>query len=119
MYNNDLTLDTTIFSLVSEKPTSSIRRVATQPLDNPVGVTISHEVAKNGKVSSVIYIDDEKTITTSDNVVSSMARVQLKITYNPDEGRSDLTTVIEKGVAVMQSFLSGTGNVTKLLNQEH
>jgi len=120
MFNNDVTLDTTTYSLVSERPTSSLRRDATQPLDNPVSVTISHETSNNGKVSSVIYFDDDKIATTAEGgVVSSLARAQFKLTYNPNEGRDDLTAVLQKGIDVIESFLADPNNISKFLNKEH
>jgi hypothetical protein len=119
MYNNDLTLDTTVYSLIQERPTSSVRRDASKPLDNPVGFTISHETSKNGKISSVFYFDDEKIVDVAGVPVSSNARVQFKISYNPTEGRTDLTTALQKGIDVLESFLADPTNVTKFLNLEH
>lgn len=119
MYDNNITLDTSVYALVQETSTKSIRKDASKPLDNPVSLSIAHEKANNGKISSVIIFDDDKVVVGTDNVLSSLARCQFKITYNPNEGRDDLSTAINKGIAVLQAFLTDTGNVTKFLNQEH
>lgn len=119
MFDNNITLDTTVFSLVKELPTSSLRRDATQPLDNPVGVTVSHEVSKAGRVSSVIYFDDEKIVDVGGVPVPSLVRVQMKVTYNPLEGRTDIDSVLQKGIDVIESFTGDATNVTKFTNLEH
>jgi hypothetical protein len=120
MYTNDLALDTTTFSLVTERPTSSLRADATAALDNPSLCNISHETAKNGKVSSVIYFDDDKISTDANGIVtSSLVRTQFKVAYNPNEGRTDIETVIARQIVLLQAFLNGAGNVDKFVNKEH
>lgn len=120
MYTNDLALDTSTFSLISEKPTSSTRADAAATVDNPSLVFIGHEKAKTGRVNSVVYFDDDKIITQpTGTVVSSSVRTQFKISYNPSEGRTDIETVIARQIVLLQAFLAGAGNVDKLLNQEH
>lgn len=119
-YNNDLTLGTTTFSLISERPTSSLRADGTATLDNPSFSTISHETAKSGKVSSVIYFDDEKVLTAPDGAVeSSLVRSQFKISYDPTQGRTDIEAVVAAQIALLVAFLGDAGNVTKFLNKEH
>lgn len=113
------TVPVATFSLVSQRATSSLRADPAMPLEEPRTLTISHETQKNGRVASVIYIDDLQTVTSSSVLPTlSSVRLQLKLQYNPTEGRTDLDTVIPEIYAQLKEILT-TANLTKFLNKEH
>lgn len=115
-----MTIDTSDFSLVTQRSQSSVRRDATAPVENPVSLITSHETAKSGRVSSVVYFDDEKLVVTEDGVsVPSNIRTQFKISYDPTSGRNDIETVLARQLVLINTFLAYAPYMDKLLNQEH
>jgi hypothetical protein len=121
MLTSDLTTTTPVatFSAISTRATSTLRSDAAQPLDEPRIVTVSHETQKNGKVSSVIYIDDTKNVLSGVTVVPSLCRVQLKLQYNPLEGRVDIDATMAELYAQLTEIVSTGTNFDKILNKEH
>lgn len=114
---NIVTLTST-YNLTTTRPTSSIRSDSAKPLDNPRVMTVSHDIAKSGRVSSVVYIDDTLTTVVAGVASSSNVRVQLKLSYNPLEGRTDIASDIAVIYAELKEFLT-PANLTKILNKEH
>jgi hypothetical protein len=107
------------FSLVSTRATSSLRNDITQPLDEPRVLTVSHDVQKNGRVSSVVYIDDTQNVISSSTLpIASGVRVQLKLQYNPAEGRTDIAVTLAEIYGQLKEILDA-GNFAKVLNKEH
>jgi len=117
MFASDLTVGTRTYSLRSQRMSSSLRGDATRTVSNPRLLTISHETAKNGKVSSVMMIDDTAVVTNGTSVVNDTIRVMVKLQYNPLVGRTDITTTIMAAIDELQALLV-EANVTKLLNKE-
>lgn len=118
MFVNDITIGSNTFAKQSVRPLSASYADNNQPLDNPRLLTISHEVAKSGQVSSIVMIDDTKVIPVGTTFVNSKARVFMKIQYNPLQGRSDLVAAINAAITELTTFVGVAGNITKLLNKE-
>lgn len=118
MFDNNLTLGTQTFAKQSLRPLSAVYADNNQDLSNPRILTISHEVGKSGQVSSAIIIDDSKSVTIGNNIVSDRVRVLFKIQYNPMMGRADLTTALNAAVAELSGFLGVPANFSKILNKE-
>lgn len=119
MLDSSLTTPTSTYSTISVRPTSTLRSDAARPLINPRTLTVSHDVAKSGRVSSVIYIDDIATVLSPDaQPKTSSIRGQLKISYNPVEGRTDIASDIAEIIEEIKTILS-PANLTKILNKEH
>lgn len=118
MYPSTLTLNTQTFEKKVQRPMSSVYVDTDQTLDNPRSLTISHEVAKSGRVSTAVMVDDTKSIVLSNSVVADNTRVLVKLSYNPLGGRASLDTVVRTAMADVVAFLSVPANVDKLLTQE-
>jgi len=113
------------YDLVSSEATKSstktVRRIASRDLDKPKGISIAHEVSKDGKtVNSVIFI--EQTELGADNVTHGTLRAQFKLTYPVNVITSQHIT---EACHQMIEFLTGndtftytTTNVDKLKNRE-
>jgi len=119
-YSADITLLTNTYSERSRRDYASVRSNASEPLSEPNLLTLSHETAKNGRVSSVVIFDDTKivslagaSLTTTDTV-----RTMFKVQYNPLGGRTDNEAAINAAIAELIAFLGVADNVSKLLNQE-
>lgn len=121
--STDITLGTASYSTTVSRPTSTVRNDGTQPIDEPISLTVSHETAKNGKVNSVVYIDIiEKVPCDSACQLTpgvSGVRGQFKLSYNPLEGAADLAANTALAIDQIKLFLSDTALVAKLLNKEH
>lgn len=105
----------------SKNSTKTVRRDASRALNTPMGLTIAHEVSKDGKtVNSVVFI--ERTELGADNVTLANARVQLKITYRNDViEAADVQDLIKKIVEFAianDTFTYSETNTDKLLNRE-
>lgn len=119
MYASDITLGTTTFSLRTQRVNSSIRSDATQPLNEPNTLTISHDVAGSGRVSSAVMLDDVKVVQVgTSSPVADTVRVMLKVQYNPVSGRVDIDDDVNALIAELVAFLGTPANVVKLLNRE-
>lgn len=106
------------FSLVTTRANSSIRGDASQPLDEPRVLTVSHESSTNGKVSSAIMLDDAANVSSLGIANSSGVRVMVKIQYNPIEGRTDIEATVNELYAQLTQLLDAP-TINKLLNKEH
>lgn len=114
----DITLNTKVYSLTSTRPNGSLRRVATRPVSEPLSLTISHETAKSGRVSTVAYIDDVAVVQIGSSApVADNIRVMVKIQYNPLSGRTGVEDSISAAVADLVALMSAE-NIDKLLNRE-
>lgn len=119
MLANDITLGTTVFALRSLRSTSSVRSDNNQAVDHPRLLTISHEVAKSGRVSSAIMIDDTVPVTVGTSQVGSdTTRVLLKLQYNPLSGRTTTSADLKLALAELAAFISVEANIDKILNRE-
>jgi hypothetical protein len=95
--------------------TKTIRRDASRDLDQPMALTISHEVSKDSKhVNSAVMLDRTE-LDSGDSVTLGNARVLLKISYDTEQITG---AMIQEMVDEIKEFAS-TANVTKLLNREH
>jgi hypothetical protein len=103
------------FDKVSSATNSTVRRDASQPLDQPQALTISHEVTKDQKrVNSAVMLD-RTVLDSGDSVTLGNARVLVKLSYDVEQiTAADITEMVDE----VKEFLS-TANVTKLLNREH
>lgn len=123
MFNPDITLGSATFSLVRQRENSSLRRDPAAALETPQSLTISHETAKNGRVSSVIYFDHDEVIDCDSTCgipgASANIRTQFKISYNPSDGIVDIDTILAKQLAEMELWLVAADNMTKFRNKEH
>jgi hypothetical protein len=121
-YPSDIVIDTETFSLVSVRPTSSVRSDATTDLNTPNTLTVSHETAKDGGVQSVIYNDRSyiEACNTTCGTPASQRRVraQFKLSYNPTGEYEFLEQDIRTALTQLITFLGVTANVTKFLNKE-
>lgn len=121
--STDVTLGLAVYSATVTRPTSTIRNDSSQPIDEPIALTISHETAKNGKVSSVVYIDiSEKVPCTSTCQVTpglSNVRGQFKLSYNPLDGATDLAAHTALAIEQIKLFLGDAALVAKFMNKEH
>jgi hypothetical protein len=119
-YSNDITLGTVVYSLRSQRTNSTVRSDATQATTEPSLLTISHEIAKNGRVSSAVIFDDTKVVTSSETTpVVSTDKAVFKFQFNPLDGRTDHSTVFNALCDQLVAFLSVQDNRDKLINQEH
>lgn len=120
MFANTLTLDTHNYDLVSQSPYRSMRSDATKPVSEPSTLTISHEVAKTGRRSSVVILDDNAVINSGTSITKDSIKSQFKIQFNPYSGRTaaDIETTINEQIAQLQAFISVPGNIDKFLNLE-
>lgn len=118
MYPSTLILNTQTFEKKVQRPMSSVYIDTDQTLDNPRSLTISHEVAKSGRVSTAVMLDDTKSIVLANSIVADNTRVLIKLSYNPLGGRASLDTVVRAALADLVGFLSDTANIDKLLTQE-
>lgn len=132
MFEPAITLQTKVFDLKSQRVNSSVRGDASEPVSEPNTLTISHENAKNGKVSSAIILDDVKLVTAAINTnltigpsaalssvsMPSAIRTMLKFQYNPLDGRDDIEAAVAVQAAQIVEFLGIPANIAKILNQE-
>lgn len=118
MFTADITLNTKSYVMKAQRATSSVRGVATRPVSEPLSLTISHETAKNGRVSSVIMIDDTAVVQSGTSVAhAETLRAMLKIQYNPLSGRTSIDAAVQALCADIVAFAT-PANITKLLNKE-
>lgn len=118
MFTNTITLGTTNYDLVSQSPYRSMRSDATQPVNAPATLTISHEVAKNGRRSSVVILDDNAVINSGTLITKDSIKAQFKIQFNPYSGRADIESTIGNLITQLSAFLAVPANVDKFLNLE-
>lgn len=118
MYTSDLLIGVDTFSRTVTRPTSSTYSDNNQSLSNPRLLTISHETAKNARVSSAVILDDTETVVVGNSMAADNIRVLLKVSYNPLGGRTDLTTKVKGAIAQLIAFAQVENNITKLLNKE-
>lgn len=121
-FPDKITLQTVDFDLVSRSGTRAVRSDPLTELDNPSTLLISHETAKNGRVSSVVMREENVVISCNDtcDIVpqTSNVKVMLKIQYNPLEGYPDQAVVIER---LFQQIIAAeilTDFLPKMLNKE-
>lgn len=126
-FTSDITLNNgetdNVYSETLRYRSKSVRSDANQAVTEPNTFTISHEVAGNGRVSTVVYRDNVRTVETGSNscsvaTVSDTVRSQFKFAYNPTIGRSTIEAELRAQIAELIAFLEGTGHVDKLLNKE-
>lgn len=103
------------YDKVSSTTNSTIRRDATRPLDQPMALTISHEVSKDKKKVNTAVMLDKTVLDSGDSVTLGNSRILVKFTYDVEQiSAADISEQVEE----IKEFLSA-GNVTKLLNREH
>ena len=121
---NDILLNVdTTYSRTSTRATSGTFHDATAALTAPQSIFVGHEVAKTGRVSSVVQFDNSMVVDTSStaccgDLESDLVRVQVKLMYNPIKGRTDIDTKILELRDDAVAFISDAGNWAKLLNKE-
>lgn len=119
MFSTDITLGTHTYSLRTQRVNSSIRADPTQPINEPNTLTISHDVAGSGRVSSAVIFDDTKTVQIGASSPSpDTIRAMVKIQYNPLSGRAGIESAINALIVDLVAFIQAPANVTKLLNRE-
>jgi len=118
MYPNTLTLNTHNYDLVSSAPYRTVRSDASQPIAEPSTLTISHEVAKNGRRSSVVILDDIAVINSGTSITKDSIKAQFKLQFNPYSGRAVFETTINSLIGQLTAFVSVPANIDKFLNLE-
>jgi len=122
-FASDIIIGTATFSASTIKSNSTVRGNPASDLDNPDNLTISHETASSGRVSSVVILDEGYVIPCNDTCGTAPAldktRVLFKIQYDPATGPADLKIALTAQIAAMVAFVSDAANVIKLLNKEH
>lgn len=119
---NDGTADNT-FSLVSQRTMSSLRSDPSRDVTTPRLLTIAHEVGKDGKISSVVYLDSNAVSTCTSTCSTDQAkydtiRAQFKLVRNPLSGRTDLATEPEILRTMLIDLINDAALWAKFLNQE-
>lgn len=119
---NDGTADQT-FSLVAQRTSSSVRSDTSRGLTNPRFLSIAHETGKDGKISSVVYLDSNAVIACTSTCSTEAAkydtnRAQFKLVRNPLSGRDDIDTESEILRTMLIAFLNNPTLWAKFLNQE-
>lgn len=118
MFANTITLGSSNYDLISQMPYRSTRSVAGKPVNEPSTLTISHEVAKNGRRSSVVILDDNAVINSGTLVTKDSIKAQFKVQFNPYSGRADIETTIGDLITELTAFLAVPANIDKFLNLE-
>lgn len=118
MFANTLTLNSKNYDLVSQNPYRSMRSDSSKPVNEPTTLTISHEVAKNGRRSSVVILDDNAVINSGTMITKDSIKAQFKIQFNPYSGRADIEAKINELIVELTDFVSVPANIDKFLNLE-
>lgn len=109
--------ETTLYSTNTIRGTSTIRSDASAALESPKDFTISHDVAKSGRVNSAVILQDNEINTDG---INSDVRITVKYSYNPKvKSPADLQLRIEKLNDQLLGFALNKANLDKLLNREH
>jgi hypothetical protein len=123
MMSADITLGSSVYSTTSVKSNSTIRKNGARPIEDPALFTVSHEVAKSGRINSVMIIDDTVMVPCNDTcqVVPGVSSIKglVKFSYNPKEGRTDLRTSLETIAAELISMLESQTRMDQFFNLEH
>lgn len=123
MMESDITLGVNVYSTQVVKPTSTIRGDASREIEDPAILTVSHETGKNGRVSSVMIIDDSALVPCNDACSTtpgiSNVRGMIKLQYDPTDGRANLDTVLMVVLAELMALLADSALMTKFRNKEH
>jgi hypothetical protein len=107
---NQVTYDLTVMN-----GPSSIRRVAGLDLDTPKVLTISHEtVAKTGVKRHLVRFDHTFQDATDPTIVGTIS-FYVNVIVPPVVATFAL---VEDMAATLQNFLSTSGNLAKILNEE-
>lgn len=116
---SDVTLVTDVYSTTQVRINSTIRAVPKLPIGKKQLLTISHEVAKSGAVSSAFILDDSDVVGTLEPAKVANNRFLLKIQYNPLIGRTNADAVMAEQRSKMIEILSDDAMFAKFLNLEH
>lgn len=120
--SQDITLGTDVYALSVQRQNGSVRSVASRALTEPLTLTISHEVAKNGKVSSVVIVEDSKLVpmdaSCSNTPILDPVKAMFKIQYNPNVGRTDLDAAVLAVRDALDAFVSDNTIYDKFINRE-
>lgn len=91
-------------------------------LTAPESLTISHEKSRNGKISSVVYLDYGQLVdcdnTCQVTPESTTLRAQFKLSYDPVKYGTLIGDNIDEVITLLVAFLSDSANVAKFKNQE-
>lgn len=118
----DIVVGEDTYSLITQRPSSSVRSDAAQDLTNPHLLTLSHESNRNGQVSSVAIFDIgaalpcDNTCGTAGSI--SNARAMFKIQYNPTEGNADLDIQLTSAIQSLLAWMGDSTNMDKFRNKE-
>lgn len=121
--SSDITLNTNVYSLKTQRATSAVRGDSARDLDKPVTLTISHESQKSGKVSSAAMFDSAEVLPCDANActvepTTDNIRVMLKIVHNPLSGRLNVETELSRLKADLTALMADADFWTRFLNQE-
>jgi len=121
-FSSDIVIGAETFSLITVRPTSSVRSDASRELHSPSNLTISHEVSKTGSVQSVVFNDRfyVEACDTTCGIAASQRKVraQIKLSYDPTGEYAMLETELKVALAGLLTFLGDDANVNKFLNKE-
>lgn len=103
-----------VYDRRSNSANTSVFSVEATALTAPQLLEISHQKRKDGTVDTVCYITSDKRPTPDKNL--SRVRTQVKFSYNPLEGRSDIQTEIAAQIAELTKLY--TDSLPSILNRE-
>lgn len=121
--SSDITLSVDTYSVITQRANSTVRSNPTATTVNPEYLTVSHEIAKSGKVSSAVMLDDLTSVPCNDTCQLtpgiSTVRAMFKLQYNPNEGDPDIEGAITDVITKLNAFLADSTLITKFRNREH
>lgn len=118
MIDNTLTLATAGSTLdkIYAQPTRSKYSDETRALMNPITLEIAHGTSKDGTVSTVIIINDDKLVVGRETEGPKRIKVQTKVMYDPTGGRDDVSSTITNLTADIAAIIGE--QLASLLNKE-
>jgi hypothetical protein len=85
-------------------------------LSGPLTVEVAHQTSKDGTVSSVIYANDDVLVPGLEDRGTQRLKVQVKLMYPTNSGRTDIPATALERLADIKSFIDA--NIASLLNKE-
>lgn len=119
MLLNTITLDGVVFDKITFVKNESTYSSESNALTDPKRLRVSHNVRKNGIVDTLIQSEHQARPVAPDGTTLlpfSAVRAQLKISYNPFEGRQDIqAALIAQKTMLVELF---DAELASLLNKE-
>lgn len=116
MLPNTLNLNNSSVDKIYAQPTRSRYSDESKILTSPFHINFGHMVNKDGTVSTVASIDNDKLVTGREIDGFARVKTQVKFAYNPLKGRSDIKASILADLADLANIV--TDNIDSLINKE-